>query len=138
MTELLLFLILCVLLFGASAVLAGFGWLAAIVVILALLYLLIVATASIFVGAAHVAPKVPGAAAAFLKGYAKILAAPVVGPALYWRAVCERRARGEHVGVVSISLTFLWTLIVGMFLSWFAFLIPLMILISAYHQAMLG
>jgi hypothetical protein len=136
MIELLLFLILCVLLFGASAVLAGFGWLAVIVLIFASLYLLIVATASIFVGAARVAPKVPGAVAAFLKGYAKILAAPIVGPVFYWRSVCERRARGEYVGAVSISLTFLWTFIFGIALSWFAFLIPLLILISAYHQAM--
>ena len=51
MIVLLLILILCVLLFGSGAVLAGFGWLAVIVVALTLFYALVVAAASLFVGA---------------------------------------------------------------------------------------
>jgi uncharacterized membrane protein len=55
----LLILILCVLLFGAGAVLAGFGWLVAIVATLMLLYGLIVAVAWVFVGARDKAPGFP-------------------------------------------------------------------------------
>jgi hypothetical protein len=137
MIVLLLILILCALLFGAGAVLAGFGWLAVIVVTLTLLYALVVAVALIFVGLRDTAPKLPGAAAAFFRGYARFLSAPVLGPIAYWRSVSERRMRGEHVGAVSISLTFLWTCIVGVFLSWLAFIMPLLI-VSAVYQASLG
>jgi len=137
MIVLLLFLILCAVLFGAGAVLAGFGWLAVIVVTLTLLYALTVALASIFVGVRDMAPKLPGAAAAFFLGYARFLGAPVLGPIAYWRSVSERRTRGEHVGAVSISLSFLWTISVGVFLSWLAFIIPLLI-VSAAYQAALG
>ncbi|HLZ03652.1 MAG TPA: hypothetical protein VKR55_16085 [Bradyrhizobium sp.] len=137
MIVLLLILILCVLLFGAGAVLAGFRWLAVIVVTLTLLYVLIVAVASVFVGVRDTAPKLPGAAAAFLRSYAKFLGAPVLGPIAYWRSVSERRTRGEHVGAVSSSLAFLWTFLVGVFLSWLACIIPLLI-VSAVYQASLG
>jgi hypothetical protein len=75
----------------------------------------------------------PGAVAAFFRGYAKILGAPVLGPLGYWRSVCERRARGERVGAVSISLTFLWTFFVGTFLSWLAFFTPVLMIITAYQ-----
>jgi hypothetical protein len=68
---------------------------------------------------------------------ARFLGAPVLGPIAYWRSVSERRMRGEHVGAVSISLTFLWTFIVGVFLSWMAFITPLLI-VSAAYQAALG
>src|SRR6267154_128157 len=64
MIALLLILILCVLLFGAGAVLAGFGWLAVIVVALTLLYFLIIAAAGIFVSARNLAPEASGAVAA--------------------------------------------------------------------------
>jgi len=64
MIALLLILILCVLLFGAGAVLAGFGWLAVIVVALTLLYFLIIAAEGIFVSVRNLAPKAPGAVAA--------------------------------------------------------------------------
>jgi len=137
MVVLLLILILCVLLFGAGAVLAGFGWLAAIVATLISLYGLIVAVAWIFVGVRDTAPKFPGAAAAFFRGYAKILCAPVLGPIVEWRSISERRTRCEHVGVVSMSFTLLWTFIVGLFLSWLAFVMPLLI-VSAVYQASLG
>ncbi|MGQ0681278.1 hypothetical protein [Bradyrhizobium sp.] len=137
MIALLMILILCVLLFGAGAVLAGFGWLAVIVVTLTLLYALIVVVASVFVGVRNTAPKLPGAAAAFFRGYAKFLGAPILGPIAYWRSVSERRARGEYVSAVSISLTFLWTLIVGVCLSWLAFIMPFLI-VSAAYQASLG
>lgn len=80
MVVLLLILIFCVLLFGAGAVMAGFGWLAAAVVTLMALYGLIVTAAWLFVGIRDTAPKLPGGAAAFFRGYAKILCAPVVGP----------------------------------------------------------
>jgi hypothetical protein len=66
-----------------------------------------------------------------------LLGAPVLGPIDYWRSVSERRTRGEHVGTVSISFTFLWTFIVGVFLSWLAFIMPLLI-VSAVYQASLG
>jgi hypothetical protein len=135
MIVLLLILILCVLLFGAGAVLAGFGWLVVIVVTLTLLYALVVATASIFVGVRDMAPKLPGAAAAFFQGYVRFLGAPVLGPIAYWRSVSERRMRGEHVGAVSVSLAFLWTFIVGVFFSWLAFIMPLLIVIAAYEAS---
>jgi len=137
MIVLLLILILCVLLFGAGAVLAGFGWLAVIVATLILLYALVVAVAWVFVGARDTAPKVPGAAAAFFRSYARFLGAPVLGPLAYWRSVSEQRTRGEHVGTVSISLSLLWTFIVGVFLSWLALSIPL-IIASGVYQAALG
>jgi hypothetical protein len=137
MVVLLLILILCVLLFGAGAVLAGFGWLAATVVALMMLYGVIVATAWLFVGIRDTAPKLPGAATAFLRGYARILCAPVLGPSVEWRSISERRARGEHVGAVSMSFTLLWTFIVGLLLSWLAFVMPLLIL-SGLYQASLG
>jgi hypothetical protein len=133
----LLILILCVLLFGAGAVLAGFGWLVAIVATLMLLYGLIVAVAWIFVGVRDKAPALPGIAAAFCRGYARILCAPAIGPIAEWRSISERRTRGEHVGAVSMSCTLLWTFIVGLFLSWLAFVMPLLI-VSVIYQASLG
>ena len=96
MVVMLLILIFCVLLFGAGAVMAGFGWLAAVVAMLLALYGLIVAAAWLFVGIRDTAPKLPGAAAAFFCGYAKILCAPVLGPSDEWRSFSERRAGGEH------------------------------------------
>lgn len=136
MIVLLLILILFVLLFGAGAVLAGFGWLAVIAVTLTLLYVLIVAMASVFIGVRETALKLPRAAA-FFRGYIRFLGAPVLGPIAYWRSVSERRARGEHVDMISTSFTFLWTFIVGVFLSWVAFVIPVLI-VSAAYQAALG
>lgn len=136
MIVLLLILILCVLLFGSGAVLAGFGWLAVIVVALTLFYALVVAAASLFVGARDTAHKVPGVAAAFFRGYARFLGAPVLGPIAYWRSVAERRTRGEGVGAVLISLTLLWTFMIGVFLSWLALIIPLMIMSAAYQVAL--
>ncbi len=117
--------------------LAGFGWLAVVVATLTSLYALIVAVAFVFVGVRDTALKLQGAAAAFFRGYATLLGAPVLGPIAYWRSVSERRRRGVHVGAVSFSLTFLWTFIVGVFLSWLAFIIPLLIVGVAY-QASLG
>lgn len=137
MVVLLLILILCVLLFGAGAVLAGFGWLAITVVTLMLLYGLIVAAAWLLVGIRDTAPKFPGAAATFFRSYARILCAPVLGPSVEWRSISERRARGEHVGAVSMSFTLLWTFIVGLFLSWFAFVMPLLI-VNALYSASFG
>jgi hypothetical protein len=136
MIVLLLILILCALLFGAGAVLAGFGWLAVIVAMLTLLYALIVAVATVFIVARDAAPKLPEAASAFFQGYARLLGAPILGPVAYWRSVSERRARGERVGAVSISLTLLWTLIVGVFLSWLALTIPLLIAGAAYQASL--
>lgn len=136
MVVLLLILIFCVLLFGAGAVMAGFGWLAAAVVTLMALYGLIVTAASLFVGIRDTAPKLPGGAAAFFRGYAKIICAPVLGPSGEWRSFSERRARGEHVGAVSMGFTLMWAFIVGLFLSWMALLIP-MLIVSGLYQASL-
>lgn len=117
--------------------LAGFGWLAATVGALAVLYGLIVAAAWLFIGIRDTAPKLPGAAAAFFRGYAKILCAPVLGPSSEWRSISERRARGELVGIVSTSFTLVWAFIIGLFLSWMALVMPLLI-VSGLYQASLG
>jgi hypothetical protein len=104
--------ILLVMLFGASAVWSGLGWLAVIAIALAIIA---VAIAVIPVAIAAM----PG-----VLGYvAKLLVAPVVEPLRCWRSIRERRASGERVGPISASFEVLWTFVVSVFLWCFLVLI---------------
>jgi hypothetical protein len=109
---LVLIAILLVMLFGASAVWSGLGWLAVIAIALAIIA---VAIAVIPVAIAAI----PG-----VLGYvAKLLVAPVVEPLRCWQSIRERRASGERVGPISASFEVLWTFVVSVFLWCFLVLI---------------
>jgi hypothetical protein len=129
MIALFLFLILCVLLFGAGAVKAGLGLVAVIAVALGLLGVVVFAVV-------WATPKIPGALGGFLRGYVRFLGAPVLGPVAYWRTVDERRARGERVGVISVGLTLLWTFIVGVFVAAMAWGILIGIANAVYEASL--
>ncbi len=101
----LLAAILCVLLFGASAVLSGLAWLAVIGAVLAVLALLF-----------FVARRLWPAAAELVRWFlTKGLALPVFAPLGEWRSIRERRARGERVGAIAAALTLLWTFVASVF-----------------------
>jgi hypothetical protein len=102
---LVLIAILLVMLFGASAVWSGLGWLAVIAIALAIIAVAIAV--------------IPG-----VLGYvAKLLVAPVVEPLRCWQSIRERRASGERVGPISASFEVLWTFVVSAFLWCFLVLI---------------
>jgi hypothetical protein len=81
----LLAAILSVLLFGANVVLAGTGAIIAIGIALA-------AIVAVIVFSGIIISKLPGFAAGFLRGWIKIVAAPVTAPVQYWRTIRDRRS----------------------------------------------
>jgi hypothetical protein len=98
----LLAAILSVLLFGANVVLAGTGAIIAIGIALA-------AIVAVIVFSGIIISKLPGFAAGFLRGWIKIVAAPVTAPVQYWRTIRDRRSRGERVNLITATIGFLYT-----------------------------
>ena len=61
----------------------------------------------------------------FLKGWVKVICAPVLAPMEYWQSVRNRRHQGEHVNAVAVTVGLTWSCFVGMFLSWLAISLPM-------------
>ncbi|GEO18169.1 hypothetical protein [Microvirga aerophila] len=61
-------------------------------------------------------PQVPGAIVAMLKGWLWFAFPPVASPVGRWREIRERRGQGEQIGVISIALSLLGALLVGILL----------------------
>ena len=107
----LLAAILCVMLFGASAVLTGFVWVAVIGVVLLVIF-----------GVAAVIPNV-------LAYLARLAVAPVLEPVRCWRSIREHQAGGERVNPIVAGLEVLWTFVVSAFLWGLLIGIPLLALL---------
>jgi|tagenome__1003787_1003787.scaffolds.fasta_scaffold20161826_1 hypothetical protein len=136
----LLFLIFCVLLFGAGAILTALGWLALITVGMlvaalavfggaAVIWLLVVAS----VNANSWLPNVPGLIARFFGSLGKVLALPVLAPINHWKSARKPNAAGDRPGVFVASLSTLWTLFVAVFLWYFVVLMLVLLVYYTYH-----
>jgi hypothetical protein len=66
----------------------------------------------------------PSFAERFLRGWGRIVSAPVVAPLEYWRSVQDRRLRGEHVNVIAITAGLTWSCLVGVVLSYLGMFLP--------------
>lgn len=138
----LLFAILLVLLFGAAVILQGA---AAIVVIFIGLTVLIIVfsviltiaseiftetativrqTPSIIRAVPNVIRAVPGFFQSFLRGWVKIVTAPVAGPADYWREMRCLRAGGGRVNPAIVVVGTIYKFFVGLMMSYFAIILP--------------
>jgi hypothetical protein len=74
-------------------------------------------------------PRPPGApnfVVRFLRGWVRIISAPVLAPMEYWRSIQNRRLQGERVNAVAAMAGLTWSCCVGVFLSWFAILLPVL------------
>lgn len=129
MTNILLFLILCVLLFGASSVLTGLGWFTIVVVGVGVLGSVLILVVQI----AAWLPNLPGALASFCRGWAKLLVAPIYGPIEHWKSA--RMPGPEQSGIVVSTVSTLWTLIVAVFL-WYLAVLPLAFAASYLYEAL--
>jgi hypothetical protein len=119
----LLAAILSVLLFGANVVLAGTGAIIAIGIALA-------AIVAVIVFSGIIISKLPGFAAGFLRGWIKIVAAPVTAPVQYWRTIRDRRSRGERVNLITATIGFLYTSFAALMASYIAIVIPTVIVVG--------
>ena len=120
----LLAAILCVMLFGASAVPTGIVWFAIIAGVLAIIAVVFIA---IFSFISEIIPALAKLAVAMVKGLPKLpghlarlvawlVALPVLGPLRCWWSICERRTRGERVGSIAASFELLWAFVVSVIL----------------------
>jgi hypothetical protein len=66
----------------------------------------------------------PNFAVRFLRGWVRVISAPVLAPIEYWRSIQDRRLRGERANVVAVTLGLTWSCFVGVFLSWLAISLP--------------
>jgi hypothetical protein len=66
----------------------------------------------------------PNFAVRFLRGWIRVISAPVLGPMEYWRSIQDRRLRGERVNVVALTAGLTWSCFVGVVLSYFAMILP--------------
>jgi hypothetical protein len=62
----------------------------------------------------------------FLRGWVRIISAPVLGPMEHWRSIQDRRLRGERVNVVAVTAGLTWSCFVGVVLSYLAMFLPLL------------
>lgn len=129
MTNVLLFLILCVLLFGASTVLTGLGWFAIFVVGVGVLGSVLILVVQI----AAWLPKLPGALTSFCRGWAKLLVAPIYGPIENWKSA--RTPGPEQSGIVVAAVSTLWTFVVAVFL-WYLAVLPLLFASAYLYEAL--
>lgn len=74
-------------------------------------------------------PEVPRGAAAFLRGWLKLLGAPVFGPIGRWQSIREARTRGERIGAFSAGASLVGTFAVSVLL-WLPTVIVPLVLIS--------
>jgi hypothetical protein len=129
MANVLLFLILCVLLFGASTVLTGLSWFAIFVVgvgVLGSVLILVVQIAAWLL-------KLPRALASFCRGWAKLLVAPVFAPVENWRSA--RMPGPEQSSIVVATVSTLWTFVVAVFL-WYLAVLPLLFATAYVYEAL--
>jgi hypothetical protein len=68
----------------------------------------------------------PNFAERFLRGWGRLVSAPVVAPLEFWRSTQERRLKGERVNVVAVTAGLAWSCLVGVFLSYLAMSLPLL------------
>lgn len=59
-----------------------------------------------------------------LRGWGRVISAPVLGPLEHWRSIQIRRLKGERTNVVALAVGFSWSFLVGMVLSWLAISLP--------------
>jgi hypothetical protein len=69
----------------------------------------------------------PNFAERFLKGWVRVISAPVLAPLKHWRSVQDRRLRGEHVNVAAVTAGLTWSCLVGVVLSYLAVSLPLLV-----------
>ena len=93
----LLYMILCVMIFGAGAVLTGLVWVAVVGILFA-----------VFLVALKSLP-------ALLRYLAKLAVLPVFEPVRVWRSICERRASGERIGPIAAGFRIVWTFVASLF-----------------------
>jgi hypothetical protein len=70
-----------------------------------------------------------------LKGWGRLVGAPVSAPIREWRSIRERRERGEVVGGVATASTLIWTFFFAVLLSTFALIPPLLTVLWAVNWA---
>jgi hypothetical protein len=51
----------------------------------------------------------------FLRGWVRIISAPVLAPMEYWRSIQDRRLKGERVNTVAAMAGLTWSCFVGLF-----------------------
>jgi hypothetical protein len=68
----------------------------------------------------------PNFAVRFLRGWVRVISAPVLAPMEYWRSIQDRRLRGVHVNVVAVTAGLTWSCLMGVVLSYLAVSLPLL------------
>lgn len=128
----LLWAILLVLLFGASAFLTGLAWAAGIGAVLAVMVIVGTIVGStirgIILGIESLPnwlPKVPKALGVFFWGWLYWIGSPVLAPIGHWQKMNER---GQRVGVIAAGFSLVWVFVVSLFFSLFAVVVPLLII----------
>jgi hypothetical protein len=66
----------------------------------------------------------PDFAVRFLRGWVRVISAPVLAPMEYWRSIQDRRLQGERVNVAAVTAGLTWSCFVGVVLSWLAISSP--------------
>jgi hypothetical protein len=129
----LLVAILLIMLFGASSVLMGAGSIVGIGIILAVVVGLLALLGGIIAFLANTISRfpaflrrLPSFAAAFLRGWVRIISAPILGPVEYWRSIRDRRTNGERVNAAAAMIGVIYTCFVGVLLSFFAVWLPVL------------
>ena len=64
----------------------------------------------------------------FLRGWLRVVSAPVLGPIKHWRSVQDRRVQGESLNIVAVTAGLTWSCFVGLVLSYLALLLPLFVI----------
>jgi hypothetical protein len=59
----------------------------------------------------------PNFAVRFLRGWVRVISAPVLAPIEYWRSIQDRRLQGERANVVAVTAGLTWSCFVGVVLS---------------------
>jgi hypothetical protein len=72
----------------------------------------------------------PNLAVRLLRGWVRIISAPVLAPMGYWRSSQERRLRGESVNAVAVTAGLIWSCLVGVFLSYLAMFLPVLAILG--------
>jgi hypothetical protein len=66
----------------------------------------------------------PNFAVRFLKGWGRIISAPVLAPMEYWRSIQVRRTQGDRANPVTVTVGLAWCCLVGVVLSYLAVSLP--------------
>jgi hypothetical protein len=123
----LLLLVLLVLLIGQSAFLGILTWL---VISVAALSAALLIFGAVFVAVADFIrwlPRSPRFFSSFLRGWFKLVAAPVIGTRQYWHEIREARRSGTRVGPLSVAGNLAWAFLIYCCISIFAIGLPAII-----------